>query len=118
MIIISDACTINITNEVNYASRIIIDNSRLMLQIVSSLSNNSRGAIDDRKMFIVLATKIDLSIQIKLLVQNHGSHEMPCQAYQADTKAGFGRKDNVKNLKNIYLVTLTIKNSDNFFKIS
>jgi hypothetical protein len=40
---------------VNDASRTITDDSRVMLQIVASLSNNSRGVIYDRNMFIVQA---------------------------------------------------------------
>ncbi len=41
---------------VNDASRIIIDDSGVMLQIVASLTNDSRGIIYDRNMFIVQAT--------------------------------------------------------------
>ncbi len=40
---------------VNDASRIIIDYSRVMLQIVASLTDNSRGVIYDHNMFIVQA---------------------------------------------------------------
>ncbi len=40
----------------NDASKIIIDDSRVMLQIVASLSDNSRGVIYDCIMFIVLFT--------------------------------------------------------------
>jgi hypothetical protein len=39
----------------NDASRIAIDNSRVTLQIVASLTDNSRGVIYDRNMFIVQA---------------------------------------------------------------
>ncbi len=38
------------------ASRIVIDNSRVMLLIVGSLTNNSRGVIYNRNMFKVQAT--------------------------------------------------------------
>jgi hypothetical protein len=40
---------------VNDAPRIVIDNSRVMLQIVESLTDESRGVIYNR-MFIVEAT--------------------------------------------------------------
>ncbi len=40
---------------VNDASKIIIDNSRVMKKIVASLTNNSRGVIYNRNMFIVQA---------------------------------------------------------------
>ncbi len=40
----------------NDASRIVIDDSRVTLQIVASLSDNSRGIIYDCIMFTVLAT--------------------------------------------------------------
>jgi hypothetical protein len=40
---------------VNDASRIVIDNSRVTLQIVASLTDNSRGIIYDRNLFIVQA---------------------------------------------------------------
>ncbi len=39
----------------NDAARIIIDDSRAMLQIVASLTGNSRGIINDSNMFIVQA---------------------------------------------------------------
>ncbi len=38
---------------VNDASRIIIDNTRVTLQIVASLTDDYRGVIYDRNMFIV-----------------------------------------------------------------
>jgi hypothetical protein len=41
---------------INNASRIAIDYSRVMLQIVVSLTDNSRGVIYDSNMFIVQAT--------------------------------------------------------------
>ncbi len=41
---------------VNDTSRIIIDNSRVVVQIVASLTDDSRRVIYDRNMFIVLAT--------------------------------------------------------------
>jgi hypothetical protein len=52
MIVISDDCTINI----NDACYIIIDDSRVMLRIVVSLSDDSRCALYDHNMFIVQAT--------------------------------------------------------------
>jgi hypothetical protein len=53
MTIISDACTIKIIND---ASMIVIDNSRVTLQIVAPLTDNSRGVIYNRNMFIEQAT--------------------------------------------------------------
>jgi hypothetical protein len=41
---------------VNDASRIIIDDSRVMPQIVASLTDDSRGIIYDSNIFIVWAT--------------------------------------------------------------
>ncbi len=41
---------------VNDASRIVIDDSRVMLQIVDSLTDDSRGVICNLNMFIVQAT--------------------------------------------------------------
>jgi hypothetical protein len=41
---------------VNDASRIIIDDSKVMLQIVASFTDNSRGVIYNCKMFIVQAS--------------------------------------------------------------
>ncbi len=41
---------------VNDASRIIIDDSRVKLQIVASLIDDSRGVIYNCNMFIVQAT--------------------------------------------------------------
>ncbi len=40
----------------NNATRIIIDDSRVMLQIVASLTDNSRDIIYDYSMFIIQAT--------------------------------------------------------------
>ncbi len=40
----------------NYASRIVIGDSRVRLLIVASLTDDSRGIIYDRNMFIVQAT--------------------------------------------------------------
>ncbi len=42
---------------VNDASKIIIEDSRVMLQIVAPLTDNSRGVIYNRNMFIVAATR-------------------------------------------------------------
>ena len=53
MIVISDTCIINFIND---ASKIVIDNSRVMLQIVASLTDGFRGIIYDRIMFKVQAT--------------------------------------------------------------
>jgi hypothetical protein len=44
------------TLTVNDASKIVIDDSSVTLQIVASLSDNSRGVIYDRNVFIVQAT--------------------------------------------------------------
>ena len=41
---------------VNNASRIVIDESRVTLQIVASLTDNSRGIIYKSNMFLVQAT--------------------------------------------------------------
>jgi hypothetical protein len=41
----------------NDASRIVIDTSRVMIKIVASLTDNSRGIIYYRNMFIVQATE-------------------------------------------------------------
>jgi hypothetical protein len=43
---------------VNDTSRIIIDDSRVMLQIVASLTDDSRGVIYNHNMFLVLATAV------------------------------------------------------------
>jgi hypothetical protein len=53
MIIISDACTINITMSVNDASRIITDDSGVTLQIVASLTDYSWGIVYYPGMFRV-----------------------------------------------------------------
>jgi hypothetical protein len=49
---------------VNDAFRIVIDDSRVMLQIVASLSDDSRGIIYDCNMFIVQATGFVLSAKV------------------------------------------------------
>jgi hypothetical protein len=41
---------------VNYASTIVIDDSRVTLQIVASLTDNSRGSIEGGSRFIVQIT--------------------------------------------------------------
>ncbi len=41
---------------VNDAYKILIEDSRLTLQIMASLTDNSRGIIYDHNMFIVQAT--------------------------------------------------------------
>jgi hypothetical protein len=43
---------------VNDASRTVLDISRVMLQIVASLADNSRGVIYNHNMFIVEATGV------------------------------------------------------------
>ncbi len=40
---------------VNDASRIVINDSKVMLQIVASLTDDSRGIVYDHNMFIVQA---------------------------------------------------------------
>ncbi len=42
---------------VNDASRILMDNSMVMLQIMASLTDDSRGVIYNCNMFIVQATE-------------------------------------------------------------
>ncbi len=49
-----NACTINIKMSVNDAFRIVINYSRVTLQIVASLTDNSRGVIYARNMFTVI----------------------------------------------------------------
>jgi hypothetical protein len=65
--IISDACTANIIKSVNDASTIVIDDSRVTLQIVASLTDNSRGDITD-VIFIVQGTGEYHSLQDKPLL--------------------------------------------------
>jgi hypothetical protein len=48
------------------ASRIIIDDSIVMLQIVASLSDNSRGVLYNCNMLIVQAT--DLPVKVLLVL--------------------------------------------------
>ena len=55
----------------NDASRIIIDDSRMMLQIVAALNDDPRGIIYDCNMFIVQATGPSDTGQ--------KSMEMPCK---------------------------------------
>jgi hypothetical protein len=55
---------------VNDASRIIINNSRVTLQIVASFTDNSRGVIYDCNMFIAQATGL-LSTYLKDLLKNY-----------------------------------------------
>jgi hypothetical protein len=53
---------------VNDTSKIVIDDSRMMLQIVTSLGENSRGVIYNCKMFIVLAPgHVFMSILLQIL---------------------------------------------------
>ncbi len=44
----------------NDASGRVTNNSRVMLQIKASLTDNSRGAIYDRNMFIAPATSLKI----------------------------------------------------------
>jgi hypothetical protein len=57
MMIIRDACTINFINDVFRSvvdvSRSIIGDSRVMLKIVASLTDNPIGIIYDQNMLIV-----------------------------------------------------------------
>ncbi len=46
----------------NDTSRIVIDDSRVTLQIVASLTGDSRGIIYDRNVFIELANSVSLGI--------------------------------------------------------
>ncbi len=46
---------------VNDASRIIIGNSRVTIRVVASLTDDSRGVIYDRNVFIVQATGCGLA---------------------------------------------------------
>ncbi len=46
----------NVIMSVNNAFRVILDDSRAMLQIVASLTDDSRGSIYDHNMFTVQAT--------------------------------------------------------------
>jgi hypothetical protein len=51
---------------INDTSRIIIDDSRVMLQIVASLNDNSRSIINDHSMFIAQATD-DTSFELTVV---------------------------------------------------
>ncbi len=44
---------------VNHNSRIIIDGSRVMLQIVASLTDDSRGFIYDCDVFIIESSEVN-----------------------------------------------------------
>ncbi len=48
----------------NDASRIVIDDSRVMLQTVASVTGNSRVVIFDHIMFIVHATELSVLFYI------------------------------------------------------
>jgi hypothetical protein len=61
-IIVSDAFTKNIKNEYNDTSRIVIDDSRVMLRIVASLTGDSRGVIYDHNMIIKQVNGFSLGI--------------------------------------------------------
>jgi hypothetical protein len=62
---------------VNDASRIIIDNSRVTLQIVASLTY-SRGVIYDHNMFIVHATELNT---MEVNSQWKCTHALPTSVY-------------------------------------
>ncbi len=49
----------------NDASRILMDNSRVMFQIVASLTDDSRGVIYNVNMFIVQATGLNFMCKAK-----------------------------------------------------
>jgi hypothetical protein len=57
---------------VNDTSRIVIDNTRVMHQIVASLTDDSRGIIYDCNMFIVQATGYVSRYETLLLVRPNG----------------------------------------------
>ncbi len=59
---------------VNDTSRIVSDNFRMMLQIVASLTDDSRGIIYDCNMFIVQATDSQL--------QKHQIIHVPLSSYK------------------------------------
>ncbi len=44
----------------NGTTRSIIDDSRVTLQIVASITDNSRGVTYDCNMFIILATSVNV----------------------------------------------------------
>ncbi len=69
MIVISDAGTINIIKSVNYASRIVIDDSIVMFLMVS-LTDASTGVIYNRNMFIVQATR-NTNYRVRLNTLDH-----------------------------------------------
>jgi len=58
---------------VNDTSKIIIDDSRAMLQIVASLTDDSRGIIYTRNMFIVQATRAKTECSLKHFVRDKRS---------------------------------------------
>ncbi len=49
--------------DANDASRIVIDESRAMLQIVASLTDDSRGVIYEHNMFILQAIVLRYALQ-------------------------------------------------------
>ncbi len=65
MIVISGTCTINIVDELNDGSKIIIDDSRVTLQIVASLTDDSRGVIYDCNIFKIQATDASCGLYYK-----------------------------------------------------
>ncbi len=66
--VIKDACTLNIIKKSNDASRIVIGDFRVMLQIVASLTENFGGIIYNCNMILVHATEL---IFISLGVKKH-----------------------------------------------
>ncbi len=83
----------------NDASRIIIDDSRAMLQIVASLNDNFRGVIYNRNIFIVQATGLNTAfvcsvvslyllqqLDIKKILENINYKLQKCVCWNQKTK--------------------------------
>jgi hypothetical protein len=79
---------------VNDASRIVIDDSRVMLQIVASLTDNSRGIIYYCYMFIVQNTDyrrldlVDLGMPVRIQVIGLLNHYMSNPSYESPHSQG------------------------------
>ncbi len=73
---------------VNDASMIIIDNYRVALQIVASLTDDSRGSIYDHNMFIVQATGS--------MVVKHSTHNPWIKVLKSATGSGREKWQNDK----------------------
>jgi hypothetical protein len=52
----------------NYTYRIIIDDTRVTLPIVASLTDNSRGVIYTRNVFIILAYGVFITCKLLYLI--------------------------------------------------